>query len=63
MLSISQSFNLKIPGGQFDPPVVFPLNASSIEKVKPCFFVTFNIIISHIFPEYFIEIPHIIQNI
>ena len=26
-------------------------NLSSDERVKPCFFVTFNIIISHIFPE------------
>ena len=43
-------------GGQFDPPpCCFSKNESSKEKVKPCFFVTFNIIISHIFPEHFIE--------
>ena len=28
----------------------------------PCFFVTFNFIISHIFWESFIEIPHVIQK-
>ena len=27
-----------------------------------CFFVTFNIIISHIFPENFIDIPQIVQK-
>ena len=38
-------------GGQFDFPCGFFKNLSSDERVKPCFFVTFNIIISHIFPE------------
>ena len=33
----------------------------SREKVKPCFFVTFNIITSHIFPENFIKIPQLIH--
>ena len=51
-------------GGQFDPPSVFPSgfskNVSSKERV---FFVTFNIIISHIFPENFIEIPQVVQKI
>ena len=34
----------------------------SEEMVKPCFFVTFNIIISHNFSENFIEIPQVAQN-
>ena len=33
------------------------------EKVIPFFFVTFNNIISHIFPENFIEIPQVVQKI
>ena len=31
--------------------------------VKPWIFVNFNIIISHIFPETFIEIPQVVQKI
>ena len=31
--------------------------------VKPWFFVTFNIVISHIFPENFIDIPQVVQKI
>ena len=42
------------------PPVVFRKNVSSKERVKPCFFMTFNIIIRHIFPENFIEIPQVV---
>ena len=34
----------------------FSKNASSKQRVKPLFFVTFNIIKHHIFPENFIEI-------
>ena len=49
--------------GQFNPPCGFSKNVSSKEKVKPCFFVTFNIIISHIFLENFIEIPQVVQKI
>ena len=33
------------------------------EAVKLWFFVTFNIIISHIYPENFIEIPQLVQKI
>ena len=40
----------------------FPKNVSSKERIKPWFFVTFNIIISHIFPENFIEIPQVVQK-
>ena len=38
-------------------------NVSSREEGKPCFIMTFNIILSHIFPENFIEIPHPVQKI
>ena len=38
-------------------------NVSSKERVKPCDFVTFNIIISHIFPEYFIKIRQVVEKI
>ena len=49
--------------GQFDSPSYgFSKYISSKEKVKP-FFVTFNIIITHIFPENFIEIPPVVQKI
>ena len=41
----------------------FSKNVSSEERVKPWFFVTFNIIISHIFPENFIGIPQVVQKI
>ena len=41
--------------GQLDSPCGFFKNLFSIENVNPCFFVTFNIIISHIL-ENFIEI-------
>ena len=40
-------------------PMWFYLNVSSKERVKPCPFVTFDIIIIHIFPENFIEIPQV----
>ena len=40
----------------------FPKNVSSKERIKPWLFVTFNIIISHIFPENFIEIPQVVQK-
>ena len=39
------------------PPYGFSKNVSSKQRVKPWFFVTFDIITSHIFPENFIEIP------
>ena len=54
---------LKRLGGQFDPPCGFAKNVSSKEQVKPWFFVTFNIIISYIFPENFIEITLVVQKI
>ena len=50
-------------GGQFDAPCGFSKNVSSKERVKPWFSVTFSIILSHIFPENFIEIPQVVQKI
>ena len=54
-------------GGQFAPPPPFPCGfskyVSSKERAKAWFFVTFDTIISHIFPETFIEIPQVVQNI
>ena len=51
-------------GVKLTPPhVVFSKNVSSKERVKPRFFVTFNIIIRHIFPENFIEINQVVQKL
>ena len=52
-------------GVQFDPLVVFDFSKSmsSKERVKPWFFVTLIIIISHIFPENFIEITQVVPKI
>ena len=43
------------------PPCGFSKNVSS--RVKPWFFVTFNITVGHIFPENFIEVPQVVQKI
>ena len=48
--------------------MVFFFNESAKGKANSCFFVTFNfltfnIIISHIIPENFIEIPQVVQKI
>ena len=60
-------FNPHMPwgkGDQIDPrSCVFLKNVSSIEKVEPWFFVTFNIILKHMFPENFIEFPQVVQKI
>ena len=56
-LSFKTHLNLK------QPPCRFSKNVSSKERVKLWgFFVTFNIIISDIFPEYFFEIPQVVQK-
>ena len=56
-----RDLTLKRLGSQFDPsPCGFSKNVSSKERVKPWFFVTFCIIISHIFPGNFIEIPEVV---
>ena len=61
---------LKRPGGgggglvgQFDHLCCFSKNVSSRESIKPWLFVTFDIIISRIFPENFIKIPPVVQKI
>ena len=53
---------LKWLGGQCDSPLCSK-NVSSKDRVEPWFFVTFNIIISYIFPENFIEILLVVQKI
>ena len=45
------------------PHCGFSKIVSSKQKVKPWFFVTFKIIIRHIFPENFIEIPQVVQKL
>ena len=51
-------------GGQIDTTSCgFSKHASSKERVTPWFFVTFNIILSHIFPENFNEIPQVAQKL
>ena len=67
---VKVELNPNMPGGgQFNPPtptptpVVFLKNVSSIERVEPCFFVTFNIILKHVFPENFIEFTQVVQEI
>ena len=50
--------------GEFDPsPCDISKKLSSKERMKLWFFVTFNIIISHIFPENFIEILQAVRNL
>ena len=50
--------------GQFDPPFCgFSKIVFSRERVNLWFLVTFNIIISDIYPENFIEILHVVQKI
>ena len=50
-------------GGQIDLPCGFLKNVSSVQRVEPRFFVTFNIILKHIFPENFIEFTQVVQKI
>ena len=47
---------------QFLAKVVCSKNVFSRERVKP-FFLTLTTIISHVFPENVIEIPHVVHNI
>ena len=65
-LLISKLFGLSINPqtagmGQIEPLCGFSKKVSSKERVKPWSFVTFNFIISHIFP--FINIPQVVQKI
>ena len=50
-------------GSIWPRPCGFSKIVSSKEGVKPCFFVTFNIILKHIFPENFIDFPQVVQKI
>ena len=61
--SLKLMLTLKRLGGQIDLPCGFSKNVFSKGRVTLWFFVTFNIIISHIFPENFIEIPQVVQKI
>ena len=60
-----RAFNPKTAGGKGDQidPSGFSKNVSSKERVKPCFFITFNIILRQIFPGNFIEFPQAVQKI
>ena len=50
-------------GHHFEPRCSFLKIVSSKQRVKPWVFVTFKIIIRHIFPENFIEIPQVVQKL
>ena len=63
MIRLSKVYYSPVVGSQFDPLYGFSKNSSSRERVKLRFSVNFNIIISHIFPENFIEIPQVVQKI
>ena len=54
----------RVRKGDFDPPhlVVFP-KRYFLERVKPCFFMAINIIISLTFSENFSEIPRVFHKI
>ena len=65
---ISYFYNLTLKwlasgGREVNPPCSFSKNVFSRERVKRCFSGTFNIIISHIFPENLIEIPWVVQKL
>ena len=62
MIIVSLTLKRLRAGSQHDLPCVFSKNASSKERVKPLFYVTFNIIITDIFPANFIEIPQAVQR-
>ena len=53
---------LKRPGGQI-PPCVFSKMYLLKRGRNPDVFVTFNIIINHIFPENFLQISQVVQGI
>ena len=45
------------------PPCCFSKDIFSKDKLKTCFFVRFNVIISHIFPETFNKNSQIVQKL
>ena len=60
LCNFSLFLTLKWLGGQFDPRYIFSKNVSSIEREKPYLFVTFTMILSHIFPENFINFSQVV---
>ena len=52
-----------ISGSIWPPSCGFSKNISYRERMKLCLFVTFNIIIIHIFPDNFIEAPKAFQKV
>ena len=56
------NLTLKRLGATLTPPCGFSKNLSSKKREKRWFLVTFNIIIIHIFPENFIEIPQFVEK-
>ena len=54
---------MAVGGSIWHPFLWFSKNVSSKERVKRWFFVTFNIIIRHIFPKNFIEILLVVQTL
>ena len=62
-IRVHLQFNTKIVNLTSPLLCSFSKNVSLNERVKPPFFVTFNIIICHIIPEIFIEIPQVVQKI
>ena len=50
----------RLRGVNLIAPWGFSKNISSKDKMKLCFIAAFNIIISHLFPENFIEIPQVV---
>ena len=50
-------------GSTWSPHCAFLKNVSSIEWMEPWLFVTFNIILKHIFLENFINFPQVFQKI
>ena len=58
---LTQCWRLRTSSRPFDTPLVFQ-KISFKGRMKPWFFVTFNITISCIFLENFIEIPQVVQK-
>ena len=64
VVKLKRKLTLKRLGVNLTPtPFGFSKSVFSRERVKPWFFVAFNIIKDHIFPENFIEIRQVVQKI
>ena len=61
IMFLSNVFNPKNAG--LTTPCGFSKNVFSRKRVKGCFFVTFNNVISQIFPENFIKVSKVVQKI